>query len=115
MLRHALTCLAVGLSLLAACTHTPVHTQTDRDAPAYLEVENQLPDPYTMYVSDGAQRLRMGTVNPLTRTRLRIPRSVVFPAVTLQFIAVPLSGNGGAISEQLAVSPGETIGLTLGR
>jgi hypothetical protein len=100
-----------------ACTHSQPRTQPDRtgNRTAYLEVQNSIPEPFDMYASDGSQRLRMGRVNPLSTTRLRIPPSLVFPATTLEFIAVPISGTNPAISEQLAVNPGEVIRLQLSR
>lgn len=106
----------VGLAMLStACSHPRVRNQPDRDATTYVRVENQLAAPYTMYVEDGAQRLRIGIANPLTATRLRIPPSVVFPATTLRFIAVPMGGSGAAISQNLAVTRGGVVQLILVR
>ncbi len=107
-----------ALSMLAAgaCTHpsqTPRNNSSSRDAS--LVVENTLTEPFRMYVSDGAQRLPVGSISPLSTTRLRIPPSVVFPATSLVFIAVPVSGNGSSISERLVVNPGDEIHLRLAR
>ena len=116
-LRPAAARLLVSCTLLAgmACTHPSQTRQTNPDQPAYLVVENTLTEPFRMYVSDGAQRLPVGTVNPLSTTRLRIPPSMVFPAISLEFLAVPVGGSNPAISERLVVNPGDEIHLRLAR
>jgi len=84
-------------------------------ADTYLTVDNTLPESFQMYVTDGVRRLRMGTVMPLRKTRLVIPPSVIFPAVSLEFLAQPMSNSGPAISERITVSPGENVVLQLAR
>lgn len=113
---RSLTILAAAVlaTTAAGCTHHPSNTApVPRDAPSYLVVQNTIPEPMDMFVSDGVQRLRLGQVAAMGRARFRIPPSMVFPAITLTFIAVPISGAGAAISERLAVSPGDEIHLQL--
>ena len=116
--RHmALGWAIVSLMALAACAS---HNQQAAAADAhkvqtYLTVENTLPESFQMYVTDGVRRLRMGTVMPLRKTRLVIPPSVIFPAVSLEFLAQPMSNSGPAISERITVSPGENVVLQLAR
>jgi len=113
---HRSVLAIAAVLLLGACTHrAPGETPAPARPVTTLVVQNTRAEPFDMYVSDGTRRLYMGQARPLRSTSLRIPSTMVFPATTLQFIAVPLSGVGGAISERLAVSPGETVHLMLAR
>jgi len=118
VVRHmALGWAFVPLMALAACaSHNQQAAAADaHKAQTYLTVDNTLPESFQMYVTDGVRRLRMGTVMPLRKTRLVIPPSVIFPAVSLEFLAQPMSNSGPAISERLTVSPGENVVLQLAR
>lgn len=108
----------VSLMAVAGCASGNQRPTTDASgskAQTYLTVDNTLPESFQMYVTDGVRRLRMGTVMPLRKTRLVIPPSVIFPAVSLEFLAQPMSNSGPAISERLTVSPGENVVLQLAR
>lgn len=111
--------LALGLlsALVAssACTNTSKTGETAPNTVAtYLDVDNLQPQTFTIYVTDGARRVRLGTAPPLRKTRLTIPRSVIFPAVQLQFLAQPQGTAPAPISELIAVSPGDIIGISIG-
>ena len=116
MTRLLVTLTFAALVAVAACAHAGQSADEGAAKPAtYVEVENTLPEGFRLYVSDGSQRLPVGSVNPLTTTRLRVPPSMIFPAIALEFIAVPTSGTNASISERLAVSPGDVIHLRLAR
>lgn len=108
--------LAAALAL-AACGHPSSSSEAPAPAKAAttLALQNTRAEPFDIYVSDGTRRLYLGQARPLTTTRMRIPSTIVFPATTLQFIAVPLSGVGASITEQVTVSPGQTVHVMLAR
>lgn len=109
--------LAVAALVLAACGHPSSSSEAPAPAQAAttLAIENTRAEPFDVYVSDGTRRLFLGQARPLTTTRLHVPSTIVFPATTLQFIAVPLSGVGGSVTEQVTVSPGETVHVMIAR
>jgi hypothetical protein len=108
----ALICVLV---LAVACT--PKRAGSG-DAPGrvdtYLVVNNLQTEMFTIYVTDGSRRLRVGSAAPLRKTRMLIPRSIIFPAVQLQFLAQPQGNAPAPISELIAVSPGDEIGISIG-
>ena len=114
--------IARGLGLIAVLVLAACASRNQQAAAAdaskaqtYLTVDNTLPETFQMYVTDGVRRLRMGAAMPLRQTRMLIPRSVIFPAVSLEFLAQPMSNSGPAISERITVNPGENVGLRLAR
>lgn len=108
--------LVIAAATLAACTpRNAPREDTGSGAPAYVRVQNQLPQNYTLYASDGARRLRMGLAGPLHTTVLRIPQSLLFPAVTLRFEAQPDTPTTPPITERITVSPGDTVNLVIAR
>ena len=80
----------------------------------YVVVNNLQTELFTIYVTDGSRRVRVGTAPPLKKTRMRIPPSMIFPAVQLQFLAQPQGNAPAPISELIAVSPGDEIGISIG-
>ncbi|HWG52839.1 MAG TPA: hypothetical protein VN677_06020 [Gemmatimonadaceae bacterium] len=108
----------VSLMAVAGCASGNQRPTTDASgskAQTYLTVDNTLPETFQMYVTDGVRKLRMGTAMPLRQTRMLIPSSVIFPAVSLEFLAQPMDNSGPAISERLTINPGENVGLKLAR
>ncbi|MGH7625419.1 MAG: hypothetical protein ACREOJ_08880 [Gemmatimonadaceae bacterium] len=108
----------VSLMAVAGCASAnkqPAAGENASKADTYLTVDNTLPETFQMYVTDGVRKLRMGTAMPLRQTRMRIPSSVIFPAVSLEFLAQPMDNSGPAISERITVNPGENVGLKLAR
>lgn len=102
------------LALVCACARNPKPAKASpANATTYLEVQNTETEQFTVYVSDGASTLRMGNALPLRTTRLVVPRSMIFPAVSLRFIASPVNGGAG-ITEEIAVSPGDVVRIRIG-
>jgi hypothetical protein len=76
-------------------------------------VDNQALLDMTIYVLRGSQRVRLGTANGLSKTRLSIPAGILFGATSLRFIADPIGGNRSPVSEEVIVNEGEEIGLRI--
>lgn len=108
--------LLATLVFSAACTHQRAGSASAAagQEDTYLVVDNLQTQSFTIYVTDGARRVRLGTAPPLRKTRMAIPRAVIFPAVQLQFLAQPQGNDPSPVSEQIAVSPGDVIGVQIG-
>lgn len=103
------------LALMTACTPKQAATgkASERDD-TYVVVNNLQTEIFTIYVTDGARRVRLGTAPPLKKTRMLIPHGIIFPAVMLQFLAQPQGNAPAPVSEKIAVSPGDEIGISIG-
>ncbi|HEU4586338.1 MAG TPA: hypothetical protein VFR95_11340 [Gemmatimonadaceae bacterium] len=114
-MRRRLVVLVCILALAVACSPkraggggAPERVDT------YVVVNNLQTELYTIYVTDGSRRVRVGTATPLRKTRMRVPPGMIFPAVQLQFLAQPQGNAPAPISELIAVSPGDEIGISIG-
>lgn len=109
----------VGLLCALALVSNACSQKRAGSAPApesektYVVVDNQQTETFTIYVTDGARRVRLGTAAPLGKTRLLIPSGVIFPAGQLQFLARPQGSDPSPISERISVSPGDVVGVTI--
>jgi hypothetical protein len=78
-----------------------------------LRVENQAFLDMTIYVYRSTQRIRLGTANGNSTTRLTVPPNLIFGATPLRFQADPIGSNRASISQEITVSPGDEITLTI--
>ena len=112
--------------LLAACLVTTACASSGTNAaaneaneaaagrqPTIVVVDNQALLDMTIYVMRGAQRVRLGTATSMSKTRLKIPQSIVAGAVTLRFIADPIGGSRNSVSEEISLSEGDELGLRI--
>jgi len=104
--------LLAGCVLSAACVTSGAKSATPREN-ATVTVDNQALLDMTIYVLRGSQRVRIGTANSLSKTRLSIPAGILFGATSLRFIADPIGGNRSPVSEEVIVTEGEEIGLRI--
>jgi hypothetical protein len=106
----ALACLA----LAGACFR---NTNPDEAAepipPTRLRVENQAFLDHNIYVYRSSQRIRLGTANGNSTTRMTIPQNLIFGATPLRFQADPIGGNRASISQEITVSPGDEVTLVI--
>jgi hypothetical protein len=104
------------LALSTACTPKQVSggSAPGRDVKTYVVVNNLQTEIFTIYVTDGARRIRLGSASPLKKTRMLIPSGIIFPAQLLQFLAQPQGNAPAPISERIAVTPGDEIGISIG-
>lgn len=111
MLMMAIACVAIG----TACART--NNDPDQAAEPVpvtrLRVENQAFLDMTIYVYRSTQRIRLGTANGNSTTRLTIPPNLIFGATPLRFQADPIGSNRASISQEITVSPGDEITLTI--
>ena len=100
------------LVMLSACM-TSLGTQKGTQPPTVVEVDNQGVLDMTVYVMRGAERVRLGIAGGLKKTPLTLPPNVVFGPTTLRFVADPIGANRNSVSDEITVSPGDTVTWTL--
>jgi hypothetical protein len=66
-----------------------------------------------IYVLRGGQRIRLGTANGLTKTKLTIPRGIVSGTMTVRFMADPIGSNRTPVSEEISMNEGDEVGLMI--
>jgi len=102
---------------LAACLVVPACASTganaSREEPATLVVDNRALLDHTIYVLRGAQRVRLGVATGLRKTTLTIPAGIILGSTTLRFLADPIGGSRNPVSEEINISAGDEIGLTI--
>ncbi len=109
------TTLILALALAStACARNARPSAPGDDAVTVLRVENNgFLDLDVFVLRDVGDRLRLGFVNGNSTADLRIPRALVVGTGSLRFIAAPVGGRGAGVSEQITVSPGDTVVMTI--
>ena len=97
--------------VMAACASTGANAS--REEPATVTVDNRALLDHTIYVLRGAQRIRLGVATGLQKTKMTIPAGLVLGATTLRFLADPIGGTRNPVSEEINITPGDEIGLTI--
>lgn len=82
-------------------------------APTYLMVRNQAFLDMNIYVYRSSQRIRLGTVNGSSSARILLPANLLFGPTSLRFQADPIGGGRKPITEEISVSAGDEIQLTI--
>ena len=103
---------AAALVIVSACYSRNAQQLSNQPA-AVLEVDNQGVLDMTVYVFRGAERVRLGIAGALKKTDLPIPSDMVFGASTLRFVGDPIGSNRNSVSDQITVSPGDTVTWTV--
>lgn len=86
----------------------------DTSAPAVLRVENQSFDDMNIFVLPAGQsRIRLGLAIGKSDQTFVIPAGEVRGFATLRFLATPIGTPRGPVSEEISVSPGDTVVLTI--
>ena len=66
-----------------------------------------------IFVVRGGQRIRLGTVTGNSTATFTIPPSVVSAVTALRFIADPIGAPRPPVTEEITVSPGDRVVLTI--
>ena len=113
--RAAVVAAALLLTLSAGCAQQPPETDIAAEPvePTRLRVENQAFLDMTIYVFRGSQRMRLGLARGNSTTRMTIPANLLFGNTPLRFQADPIGGNRTPITQEISVSPGDEVILTL--
>ena len=109
--------LALLLSTLAGTVACAGSSKQDQDAepvPATrLKVENQAFLDMTIYVYRSSQRIRLGIANGNSTAHFVIPSNLLFGSTPMRFQADPIGRNRAPISQEITVSPGDEVVLTI--
>lgn len=105
--------LAVGLGLTVGCSRNRVDTEIDPNAPTVLTVENQAFPDMTIYAIEGSRRVRLGQVTGNSTSRFTLPKYLVRTLTTLRFQADPIGSNRAPVSDEITVTPGDTVTLRI--
>lgn len=114
-MRAAMVAVLWGsIALTAGCSrNNPADDMGEPVPPTRLKVENQAFLDMNIFVFRSSQRIRLGTVNGNSTTRLTIPANLIFGATPLRFQADPIGGSRQSISQEITVSPGDEVVLTI--
>lgn len=105
------TLLLLALASAAGCSRTPP-PPLDPAAKTIVRVQNQAFLDMNVFVVYHGQRIRLGMANG-TRTMDFILPIRLSSAESLQFIADPIGGNRRPISEEIMVTPGDVVTVTI--
>lgn len=114
--------LLVGIAVVAACSaglsgcthHAPSNQPKDQGPPAFIVLQNVLPNAYQLYITDGNRRLDVGKVGALESVRIQVPPEFVYPGARLALVGVPTLSSRNAVIP-FTIHPGATVRLMLGR
>ena len=107
------TFLVAAFAFVAACTTNKTGQPSIDPGPTTLRVENRSFADMTVYVLRSSQRIRLGNAIGHTDTKFVVPAQLIFGATPLRFIADPIAGNRASVSEEITVSPGDSITLLI--
>lgn len=105
--------LVLSLCLVTACSRSPRPAVDPNTARTTVRVENQSYLDMTIYVVRGSERIRIGQVTGNTTQVLEIPRYIVNGPMGLRFIADPIGSRRTPVSEEIHVTPGDQVTLTI--
>ncbi len=107
----AVTFLFLGA---AACSTLSRGSATaSRIQPTVVQVDNQGFLDMTVYAARSSQRMRLGIATGNTKTSLTIPSMLMNGLTPLRFVADPIGGNRASVSQEITVTPGDTVVLMI--
>jgi hypothetical protein len=105
--------LGVLVMMTACYRQNEPDTAAEPVPPTILRVENQAFLDMTIYLVRSSQRIRLGIATGNATTRFTIPQNMIFGATPLRFFADPIGGSRTPVSEEITVSPGDEVTLTI--
>ncbi|MBM4185996.1 MAG: hypothetical protein FJ206_01665 [Gemmatimonadetes bacterium] len=104
---------ALAAAVTLGCGRNRVETAVDPDAPTVLVVDNQAFPDMTIYVVEGARRVRLGLAGGLSQTKFTLPKYLVRSLTSVRFQADPIGSARAPISDEITVSPGDEVTLRI--
>ncbi len=106
--------LVAIFGIFAACASMGGRgSQADDRAATTVTVDNRAPLSMDIFIIRGGQRIRLGTADALTTTKLTIPRGIIVGSTDVRFLADPIGGNRAPVSQTITVNEGDEVVLTL--
>ena len=78
-----------------------------------LRVDNQSVADMTIYALRGSEKIRLGLATGVKVSMLTIPSYLIFSATSLRFLADPIGSSRTPVSDEITVSPGDVVTLTI--
>ncbi len=104
---------ALCVSVLA-CHRAKPNTQGGPPPKTTVTVDNQSFLDMTIYVLSGGQRIRLGQATGSSKSKFTIPAYLIgYGIQPLRFLADPIGGNRLPISEEINVTAGDEVILTI--
>lgn len=110
-MKLAIAIFALALAATACSSRAGSRNERLTEATT-VTVDNQSFLDMTVYVSRG-QRVRLGIARGHSKTTFAIPHSMLTSATQLRFIADPIGSQRTSISEEIHVTPGDSVGLLI--
>jgi hypothetical protein len=108
--------LLLTLALLAACS-SAVQRQgasSQTQERTTVVVDNRASLDMNIYViRDGGTRQRLGTATAHLKNTFTIPPTLLFGVTSLRFLADPIGSSRTPVSDDILVSPGDQVVLTI--
>jgi hypothetical protein len=86
---------------------------SDQNQPTIVQVDNQGYLDMTVYAARSSQRVRLGTATGNSKSNFTIPSFLMSGLTTLRFVADPIGGRRASVSEEITITPGDTVVLTI--
>jgi hypothetical protein len=103
---------ALSVATVAACQATTAGRVTPEN-PTTLRVDNQGFSDMDIFALRGATRVRLGMVAGHQNTVLRVPPVLITGVTPLRFIADPIGSSRASVSEEINVTPGDSVMMTI--
>lgn len=78
-----------------------------------LRVDNQSIADMTIYALRGSEKIRLGLATGIKVSMLTIPPYLISSATPLRFLADPIGSSRTPVSDEITVSPGDVVTLTI--
>jgi hypothetical protein len=78
-----------------------------------LRVDNQSVADMTIYALRGSEKIRLGLATGIKVSMLTIPPYLIYSATPLRFLADPIGSSRTPVSDEITVSPGDVVTLTI--
>jgi hypothetical protein len=78
-----------------------------------LRVDNQSVADMTIYALRGSEKIRLGLATGIKVSMLTIPPYLISSATPLRFLADPIGSSRTPVSDEITVSPGDVVTLTI--
>lgn len=105
---------ALCVSVLACSHRAKPNTQGGQPPKTTVTVDNQSFLDMTVYVISGGQRIRLGQATGSSKSKFTIPAYLIgYGIQPLRFLADPIGGNRLPVSEEINVTAGDEVILTI--
>lgn len=115
MLAHRLAAVLLFALVLPACSNrSPQSAAGASQPPTVLRVDNASLSNMDIYLlRESGDRVRLGSVRSQQTADLIIPSGLIFGISQVRFIARPFPGPGAEVSQNIAVTAGDTVKMTI--